>query len=89
MQWEQNEMNEYVESIIKIIEDVNPYEEITEETDLVETELLDSLTLVFIVTQLEEMYGITIDEKLITPNNFSKIRKIAELVENLLSKKED
>lgn len=79
-------MSEYSMYIKKILEEINPYEEFDEDTELIESALLDSLTIVFLVTQIEEKYNVTIEEKLILPENFTSIRKIADLLKQVLGK---
>lgn len=79
-------MNEYSIFIKEILEEVNPYEEFDVDTELIESELLDSLTIVFLVTQIEEKYNFTMDEQLVLPENFTSIRKIADLLEQVLGK---
>lgn len=79
-------MSEYSMCIKKILEEINPYEEFDEDTELIESAMLDSLTIVFLVTQLEEKYNVTVDEKLILPENFTSIRKIADLLKQVLHK---
>ena len=73
-------MSEYKIFIKKILDEIDPYEEIDENTDLLDSGVLDSLTIVYLVTQIEEHYHFSIDEKLIVPNNFSSVSKIAKLI---------
>jgi len=50
------------------------------ETDLMESGLLDSLTLVELMASLEEKFGIRISFDEIEIDNFRSVRKIAEFV---------
>ena len=52
----------------------------TPETDLFETGLVDSLTLVELLLQLEERLGVRISVEDIEPDNFRSIRAIASFV---------
>lgn len=79
-------MNEYGEFIKNLLEEINPYEEFEEDTELIESALLDSLTLVFLVSQIEEKYNISIDGELVIPENFTSIRKIGELLKQVSGK---
>ena len=72
----------YIEEIIAIIKEINPYIDIDENTELIESEILDSLSVVYIVTELEDKYGIYVDEKLVLPENF----KTATLISNMIVK---
>lgn len=72
----------YIKEIIEIIKEINPYIDIDENTELIESEILDSLSVVYIVTELEDKYGIYVDEKLVLPENF----KTATLIGKMLAK---
>jgi acyl carrier protein len=50
------------------------------DTDLMESGLLDSLTLVELMSSLEEQFGITISFDEIEIDNFRSARRIAEFV---------
>jgi len=52
------------------------------ETDLLATGILDSLTLVELLVQLEQEYGTVISVEDLEIKNFSSIAKIAEFVAN-------
>lgn len=74
--------------IIGIIEEINPYEDINETTKLIEDGILDSLTLVLLVSCIENEFGIKIPEEKINISNFETVQNIVLLLENL-KKKED
>lgn len=76
-------MEEYKERILQILEEINPYVDITEESDLIGEEILDSTSILVLVTELEETYGMVIDEKLIIPERFASISTIVELIMRL------
>ena len=76
-------MEEYKNKIMQILQEINPYEEIKEDTELIDTGLLDSMSILVLVTELEEEYGIIIDEKLIVPESFGSVQAIEELLEQL------
>ena len=68
------------EIIINLIKEIRPYEEIGENTELVESGLLDSLSIIRLITQLEELFCIEIPDDEVTADNFRTIRDIAQLV---------
>ena len=74
--------------IIGIIEEINPYEDINETTKLIEDGILDSLTLVLLVSCIENEFGIKIPEENINIFNFENVQNIVLLLENI-KKKED
>lgn len=79
-------MSECERKILDLICEINPYEDINVETELIETGILDSMSILVLVTELEEEYKITINEKMIVPENFTYIKTIAELVGQLCKK---
>lgn len=76
-------MEEYTNKILQILQELNPYEEITEDTELIESGILDSMSILVLVTELEEEYKIIIDEKLVVPERFVSVKAIAALLEQL------
>jgi acyl carrier protein len=73
-------------SILKIIEEINPYEEINEDTKLISDGILDSLTLVILINEIEEEYKITIPEEYVKPECFENVLDIVNLVSKLNDK---
>ena len=78
-------MEEYRSIIKEILGEIEPYEEIENDTDLIESQILDSLSIVFLVTQLEDKYNIVIDENKVLPQNFKSINIIAGILNELLN----
>jgi acyl carrier protein len=56
-------------------------DDLTDDFQLLENEVLDSMGLYELITFLENTFGITIDDDEILPDNFSTIGCIALLVE--------
>ena len=55
------------------------------DTDLLETGILDSMTLVELIMHIEETFGITITLKDIEFDQLRSVARIAELVDHLLA----
>ncbi len=55
------------------------------DTDLLETGILDSITLVELIMHIEETFGITITLKDIEFDRLRSVARIAELVDHLLA----
>jgi methoxymalonate biosynthesis acyl carrier protein len=55
-------------------------EEITADTDLLESELLDSLLIMDVVVHVEKTYGVKLENADIAPRNFRTVGSIANLV---------
>ena len=71
----------YINEIIEILKEINPYIDIEEDTELIESEILDSLSTIFLVTQLEDKFGIYVDEKLVLPENFKTVKLINAMLQ--------
>lgn len=72
-----------MEKIIELVQEINPYEDFNEKTDLFENEILDSLGLAELVINLESIYGIVIGEELITEENFKNVECIKNMIDKL------
>ncbi len=52
-------------------------------TDLIDSGMLDSITLVSLIASLEEKYGIEITMDYIIPENFNSLEAMWEMIEEL------
>ncbi len=68
------------EQIIRLLSERVHVEAPSVDTDLMEAGLLDSLTLVELMTSLEEEFGITISFDEIELDNFRSVERIGEFV---------
>ena len=69
-----------MKKLIKILRELHPDENITENTSLIKDEVLDSLDIVTLVTDINEEYRIEIGAEDITPENFESVRAISSLI---------
>ena len=74
------------EQILEFIREINPYEEIDETTELIDEGILDSLTLVLLIEQIESELGIRIPENELRPENFSSVETIVIFLEKIKEK---
>lgn len=72
--------NEIIEKVKSILEVMNPYMDISEETLLLEERVLDSMAIFVFLTRLEEEFNIEIADEEITRDNFSTIGDVVLLV---------
>lgn len=72
-----------METIISILEDLKPGVDYHTETGLVQKRILDSLTIIALVSDLEDEFDIAIPAVEIVPENFDSAAAIARLVERL------
>lgn len=74
------------EIILGILQEINPYEDIDENTSLIKGEILDSLTLVLLINELENKLNVKIPENKLQPENFENVCQIVELIEVIRGK---
>lgn len=71
------------DKIIDMIREINPYEDIDENTKLIDDGILDSLTLVLLISCIESEFGIKITEEKMNVANFETIQNIVSLIQNI------
>ena len=67
----------------EIIEEINPFDEFDEETDLLGEGILDSLSLMIFIERIEKLLNITIPESEVTLENFSTLNTVLVLIEKI------
>jgi acyl carrier protein len=72
--------------IIGLIHEINPFEEIQRDTELIKSGILNSLGIFELVCLLETEFGMEIPEERFVPENFSSAAVIAELILELTAK---
>lgn len=72
-----------METIIDILEGLKPGVDYHTETGLVQKRILDSLTIIALVSDLEDEFDIAIPAVEIVPENFDSAAAITHLVERL------
>lgn len=69
---------EEIEKIVRdIIAEIQPYVEFDEETNLREEGVLDSMSLLVLIQELEGCFSIEIQVDEVTEDNFKNVKKIA------------
>lgn len=66
--------------IMEMLEEIQPYAEFDETTDLLEEEVLDSVSILVWVQEIEEAFDITIEMDEVNDKNFKSIRTVAQLI---------
>ncbi len=72
-----------MEELIEILEDINPDVDYRTCTTLVDGAVLTSFELVVLVTQISEVFGVTIPPDQIVPENFNSAASIYQMIEKL------
>lgn len=70
------------EKIIQILTELRPEFDFTEDVNFIEEGMLDSFDIVSLVSDLDSLFGVSIDGIDILPENFASV----EAIENLLKK---
>ena len=69
-----------MDAILDILEDLKPGEDYRTRTDLVDARVLDSLTIIALVAELEDAFDIIIPAVEIVPANFNTLSGIWDMV---------
>ena len=72
-----------MEKIIDILQDINPDIDYKNRTDLIDAHLLDSLSIISLIAELEDTFDVTIPAVDIIPDNFNSEKAISALIERL------
>lgn len=73
-----------MDEVIEILESLKPGVDYESATDLVDGRILDSLTILALVPELEDAFDVTIPAVEIVPANFNSAQAINALVERLV-----
>ena len=73
-------MGEVNEKIKEIIMELQPYVEFDNTTNLLQEEVLDSVSILVLVQEMEDLFEITIAPEEITENKFKTLDDIVEMV---------
>lgn len=80
-------MEEIARKIRDIIIELQPYVEFEHNTNLLEEDVLDSVSILVLIQEMEELFGIMVDPEEITENNFKTLDNIVELVVRKMNNK--
>lgn len=72
------------QEIIKILKNINPYVEFDSDTDLIENEVIDSLGVLLLLTEIEKKYRIVISMERLEPDNLRTVKRITNWVAGLI-----
>lgn len=72
------------EQILKLIAEINPYVDIEVDSNLLEEEIIDSMSILLLITELEHLYHIQIPLNNLQLEDFCGVRNIVKLVTNLI-----
>ena len=73
-----------MEKLLAILKQINAEIDFENEKDLVDSGVLDSLTIVEIITAIEDKYGVTINPDDIDPDNFQSAETILDMINKMI-----
>lgn len=79
------DMMELKSKIKEIIEDIQPYEEVDETTELLTEAVMDSVSILLLAQELEAEFDVIIEMEEINEENFKNMESIAKLIESKIS----
>lgn len=71
------------DTIMEILKELNPYVEIDVGSKLIEEQILDSLSILLLIGELEERYGIEIPFDKLKVEDFQTISSIVDMISRL------
>lgn len=72
-----------MEKLIEILEGLNPDVDYNECEELIDGRHLDSLSILSLISEIEDEFDVTIPTVEIVPDNFNSAKKIYELIERI------
>ena len=72
-----------MEKLIEILEELNPGVDYENEDKLIDNHLIDSLTILSLVGEIEDEFDVTIPTIEIIPSNFNSVKALWALIEKL------
>lgn len=71
------------DNIVKVIQEINPFDDFDTDTELLEEGILDSLTLMIFIERIEETFEIEVPEEYVILENFATVKTIMQMIEKL------
>lgn len=72
-----------MEELLNILEDIQPDVDYENETRLIDDHLLSSLSIISLISELEDAFDITIPAVEIIPDNFNSAKAMLAMIERL------
>jgi D-alanine--poly(phosphoribitol) ligase subunit 2 len=72
-----------MEQLLDLLRELKPDIDFTKETKLVDSGILDSFTIVQLVGDLDDAFGITITPKELIPSNFNSAEAMWSMIQGL------
>ena len=69
--------------LLEILNDIQPGVDFENETHMIDNHLLDSLSIISLVAELEDTFDVTIPAVEIIPDNFNSAEAMMEMIQRL------
>jgi len=68
------------DSVLRILTEIRPEFDFSQKVNFIEQGMIDSFDLILLVSELDAVFGISIDGVDIVPENFSSVNQIVEML---------
>ena len=72
-----------ISKVITLINELRPYEQVEEDTELIKSGVLDSLAVFALVGMIEDTFEVEIPDDAITAENITSAYRIVQLINSL------
>ena len=72
-----------MEELLNILNELHPDVDFTTQENLIDDMILDSLDIVRLISEISEVFAVTITAKDIVPDNFNSAKALYELIQRL------
>lgn len=72
-----------MDELLEILNDIQPGVDFENETHLIDNHLLDSLSIISLVAELEDTFDITVPAVEIIPDNFNSVEAMMDMIQRL------
>ena len=72
-----------MEELLRILSDLHPDVDFETEKNLIDNRILDSFDIVTLITEIQDVFDVTIDAKSITAENFNSAEALYQVIQNL------
>lgn len=77
-----------MEELLKILQDLHPEVDFETQEHLIDDVILDSFDIVSLISEIQDVFDVTIDAKRIIPQNFNSAKALYALIEEIEAEEE-
>lgn len=72
-----------MDELLEILNDLHPEVDFEKEEHLIDNAILDSFDIVTLITEIKDVFDVTIDAKRIIPENFNSAKALYALIQEI------